>query len=140
MRIALAVWNGRISPVFDVSRQLLIVEVEDGRTVNRIHVHFSNDNPFHKVRRLVDMEVEVLLCGATSQQLAAALDANNIRRVDFISGDIETVIDAFLKDALPNPELSMPGCQGRGAGRRRRNQRGDGRPGALCRKRLRDNK
>lgn len=117
MKVALAVWNGRISPVFDVSRQLLVIDVEDGRVVNRITVHFSSDHPMHKVRRLVEMKVEMLLCGAVSSPLAATLDANGIGRLDFVSGDVESVISAYLEGQLPSPEMSMPGCF---AGRRRR--------------------
>ena len=126
MKIALAVWNGRISPVFDVSRQLLIADVENDRMTNPIDIHFSSDNPMHKVHRLRDMDVDVLLCGAVSRQLAAALDASGIRRIDFLSGDIESVVAAYLNDALPTPELSMPGCYGRRRKGRRIGARVDG--------------
>ncbi|MBS3809630.1 MAG: NifB/NifX family molybdenum-iron cluster-binding protein [Desulfobacterales bacterium] len=117
MKVALAVWNGRISPVFDVSRDLLIIDIDEGRVVNRINVHFSSDHPMHKIRRLLEMKVAVLLCGAISRQLAAALEANGIDRLDFISGEIESVISAYLRGQLPNPGMRMPGC---GPGRRRR--------------------
>lgn len=110
MKIALAVWNGRISPVFDVSRDLLVVDIEDGCVVDRIHVHFSNDQPMHKIRRLVEMEVSMLLCGAVSRQLAASLEANGIRLMAFVSGEVESVIAAYVKGKLPSPEMSMPGC------------------------------
>lgn len=124
MKIALAIWNGRVSPVFDVSRQLLVMDVENGKVVNRVNVHFSSDHSVHKVRRLVDMRVDLLLCGAVSRQIAALLDANQIQRQDFIAGDIEEVTDAFLRDALPNAEMSMPGCFNGRNRRRAKNQRG----------------
>jgi predicted Fe-Mo cluster-binding NifX family protein len=124
MKVALAVWNGRISPVFDVSRQLLIIEVKGGRAVDRIFVHFSSDHPLHKVRRLLDMEVDTLLCGAVSRQMAAALEANGIQRFVFIAGDVEQVIAAYLKGALPSAEMSMPGCGFRRNRRRAKNRRG----------------
>lgn len=110
MKVALAVWNGRISPVFDVSRELLVIDVQGGRAVSRIGIHFSNDHPMHKVRRLAEMEVEVLLCGAVSRQLASTLEANGISLLGFISGDVESVIRAYLKGRLPSAEMSMPGC------------------------------
>ncbi|MFW5936625.1 MAG: NifB/NifX family molybdenum-iron cluster-binding protein [Desulfosalsimonas sp.] len=127
MKVALAVWNGRISPVFDVSRELLVVEIEDGRVINRIGVQFSSDHPIHKVRRFVDMGVTVLLCGAISRQLAATLEASGIRRLDFVAGDVESVIAAYLKGALPNPEMSMPGCFTRRRRRRGKNRNEKGR-------------
>lgn len=111
MKIALAVWNGRISPVFDVSRELLVVEAEHGRTAERIRVHFSNDHPMHKVRRLLEMEVEVLLCGAVSRQLLETLEASGIKVLAFVSGEVEPVIAAYLRGRLPSPEMTMPGCR-----------------------------
>ncbi|MCF8111631.1 MAG: hypothetical protein K9J85_09110 [Desulfobacteraceae bacterium] len=118
MKVALAVWNGRISPVFDVSRELLVIDIRGGRESGRTYVHFSNDHPMHKVRRLVEMDVEVLLCGAVSRHLSAALEANGIRLLGFISGEIESVIAAYLEGRLPSAEMSMPGY--RPARRRRR--------------------
>ncbi|MCF8094337.1 MAG: hypothetical protein K9J79_03155 [Desulfobacteraceae bacterium] len=118
MKVALAVWNGRISPVFDVSRNLLVIEVKDCSIVERIEVHFSSDQAMHKVRRLMEMEVAVLLCGAVSRQLAATLEANGISLYAFISGDVESVIGEYLKGRLPSPGMSMPGC--RSARRRKR--------------------
>jgi predicted Fe-Mo cluster-binding NifX family protein len=124
MKVALAVWNGRISPVFDVSRQLQIMDVQDGRVINRVTVHFANDHPVHKVQRLLDMEVDILLCGAVSRQMAAVLDSYGIRRHDFIAGDIREVVDAYIRGALPSAEMSMPGCFARRNRRRAKNRKG----------------
>ena len=124
MKVALAVWNGRISPVFDVSRQLQIMDVQDGRVINRVTVHFANDHPVHKVQRLLDMEVDILLCGAVSRQMAAVLDSYGIRRHDFIAGDIREVVDAYIRGALPSAEMSMPGCFSRRNRRRAKNRKG----------------
>ncbi|MFP4668080.1 MAG: NifB/NifX family molybdenum-iron cluster-binding protein [Desulfosalsimonas sp.] len=126
MKLALSVWNGRISPVFDVSRELLAIDVRGGRETDRMHVYFSNGQPIHKVARLVEMEVEVLLCGAVSRQLAAALEANGIRLFGFISGEVESVISAYLEGRLPSAEMSMPGCR---PARRRRREKFRGKKG-----------
>ncbi|MFP4571894.1 MAG: NifB/NifX family molybdenum-iron cluster-binding protein [Desulfobacterales bacterium] len=128
MKVALAVWNGRISPVFDVSRDLMVIDIDGGREIDRIYVHFSSDQPMHKVRRLVDMEVEVLLCGAVSRQLAETLEANGIRLFGFISGEAESVISAYLKGRLPSAEMSMPGCR---PARRRRREKFRGKKGRI---------
>ena len=124
MKLALAVWNGRISPVFDVSRQLLVLKVKNREVTDQVSVHFSNDQPVHKVRRLVDMQVDVLLCGAVSRDMAAILDAHGIQRYDFVAGEIEAVIAAYLSGRLPCVEMSMPGCFSRRNQRRAKNRRG----------------
>lgn len=120
MQIALAVWNGRISPVFDVSRHLMLFAVEAGKVVSTFEEIFSSDNPFQKVRRLADLNVDVLICGAVSQTVDAMLESNGIERIAFIAGDIDDVINAYLAGTLPNGEMTMPGC----GGRRRRRRHG----------------
>ena len=120
MQIALAVWNGRISPVFDVSRHLMIFEVESGAVVQTFEEIFSSDNPFQKVRRLADLNVDILICGAVSRGVDAMLENNGIERITFIAGNIDDVVGAYLAGTLPNPEMAMPGCNSRRQRRRRR--------------------
>ncbi|MGM0453475.1 MAG: NifB/NifX family molybdenum-iron cluster-binding protein [Thermodesulfobacteriota bacterium] len=119
MKIALSVWNGRISPVFDVSRHLMLFEVEAGKVVATFEEIFSSDNPFQKVRRLADIDVDVLICGAVSQTVDTMLENKGIERIAFIAGDIDDVISAYLADTLPNADMTMPGCGSRRRRRRR---------------------
>jgi len=119
MRTALAIWNGRISPVFDVSRQVLVLDIENGDIVARSEETLDT-NPVRKAGRLAGMKVETLICGAVSRSLSAILAAYGIRIIPFIAGDSEEVILAYLAGDLPNPQMAMPGC---GAGMRRYFQR-----------------
>jgi predicted Fe-Mo cluster-binding NifX family protein len=112
-RLALAIWQDRISPVFDVSRRILLVDVQDGRIVNRYEQTLEHDAPLQKVRQLAQLGVGTLICGAVSRPLAALLAAYDIRTIPFIAGDVDEVMDASLAGNLPSPELAMPGCGGR---------------------------
>jgi hypothetical protein len=54
-----------------------------------------------------------------------------IKIIAFVAGNIEEIIKAFLDNDLPNPLLTMPGCQKRGRcknqcseGKQRRKRRG----------------
>jgi len=114
MKVALSVFNGRISPVFDVSRQLLVLDLGDGGVMAREEASFEHDDPMHRTSRLAGLKVDTLICGAISRQLASSINACGIRMIPFIAGDIEEVIDAFLSNGLPAPELAMPGCRGQG--------------------------
>ncbi len=124
MRVALAVWNGRISPVFDSSRRLLLVDFEEGRPVaeheETLHHQFAPGRVAH-LRRL---RIQTLVCGAISQPLAALITASGIRLIPFVAGEVRTVCDAFLAGKLPGPGFWMPGCgRGRGRGRGRGGRR-----------------
>ncbi|MBW2146873.1 MAG: NifB/NifX family molybdenum-iron cluster-binding protein [Deltaproteobacteria bacterium] len=109
MKIALSVWEGRISPVFDTSRQLLVVDVEDGKPAFRSRERFRDEPPWRKIARLLEMDIEVLMCGAISRPLADRVSASGIRLIPFVAGNVEEVIDAYLSGALPGPRFLMPG-------------------------------
>ncbi|MCU0661208.1 MAG: hypothetical protein MUC50_02665 [Myxococcota bacterium] len=110
MRVALTVWDGRISPVFDVCREALIVSVEKGVVVALSREIVDPVNALLKIQRLVELEVETLICGAISEPLHRELTSRGVRVVGFVAGEIEAVMKAFVAGRLPAPELSMPGC------------------------------
>jgi predicted Fe-Mo cluster-binding NifX family protein len=125
MRLALATWNGRVSPVFDASRHLLLIEAEDGRELSRQECEIGGENPLAKATWLAERGIEALVCGAVSLPLAETIAARGIRLVPFVAGGVDEVLAAFLAGKLPSPELAMPGC----CGRRMRHGRGGGRGG-----------
>lgn len=132
MKVALATWNGRISPVFDVARQVLVVRVEDGRAVVRHEESLPGTDPQAQADRLIALASAVLICGAISRPMAALLDARGIRVLPFTAGPVEDVLSAWLAGRLPDPALSMPGC----CGRMRRCRGGDPCDGSMKRMRV----
>ena len=110
MRIAVAVWHNRISPVFDVSREMRILEVRDGKIGREDVETYACDNPVKRVVRLRELRVQTLICGAISQHFREMLTASGMNVIAFTAGNIEDVLRAYLAGALPQPALSMPGC------------------------------
>lgn len=132
MRVALTTWNGRISPVCDVARQVLILDIEDGQVTARHEETLPGTEPQDQAVRLTALGPQMLICGAISESMAGLLAARSIRVFPFTAGAIEEVVAAWQAGRLPSPALSMPGC----CGRRRchgGNARGRGRRG--CAKR-----
>ena len=123
MNIALTVWENRISPVFDSARTLLVAEIKDQEVVSRFVEKFNQSilsNLADMVSRLNLLKIDVLICGAISQMPANMVEASGIKLIPFISGNIEDVIAAYIKDEPIIPTFLMPGC-----GRRHRgNSRG----------------
>ena len=113
MRVALATWNGRISPVFDVTRQVLLLDVEDGRAVARREETLPGTAPQAQADRLTMLGPQVLICGAISQVMAAMLAVKGMEVIPFTAGPVDQVLAAWLAGGLPAPAWSMPGCCGR---------------------------
>jgi len=113
MRVALTVWNGRVSPVFDVARTVLVLDVQDGAVVGRREEALDEGAPALKARGLAGMGVATLICGATSRPAVGMLSSYGITTVPFVAGDVEEVIAAYLKGEIHGPKFAMPGCCGR---------------------------
>jgi len=125
MKIAIPHWQGRISPVFDVAENVLIVEIADGVERNRQDVRFDVEAPQARAVRLAETGANVLVCGAISWPLEMAIGATGIEVVPQTCGEVERILAAFLEGRLNHNAFLMPGCCGRR--RRSRGRRGRGR-------------
>lgn len=114
MKVALTVWDGRISPVFDVSRQAAILTIENGVLTGHSHASIETATPTLKIERLVGLGVDTLICGAISEPLSRELVARGVQVLGFVAGETDEVVRSFVAGALPTDALSMPGCGGRG--------------------------
>ncbi len=123
MKVALTVWEDRISPVLDTARSAVIAEIEDGKFLSRQVMTFDDDSAQGKIARLRSLGVEVLVCGAVSRPLADMLCSCGIRLFPFVSGNVSDVLDAVIAGKMPNAMFAMPGC-GCGRGRQLRARRG----------------
>lgn len=112
-RVAVTICNGRISPVFEVARRLLLLEVEDGRVIGRREEPLECADPGQQTSRLSYFQPNVLICGAILRPQFNLLTACAIRVVPFVAGDVEAVITAYLQGSLNGAAWSMPGCCGR---------------------------
>lgn len=120
MIIGLPILDNRIAPVFDVAREILLVNIDDGKMMPQ-ELLILPGIAREKVIKLIDAGVTVLLCGAISNELNRSAMQCGIEVVSFLSGDIQCVLKAWLADSLN--DFAMPGCrrkQGRGNGGRRR--------------------
>ena len=127
MKVAVTVWENRVSPVFDSACTLLIAEIEGNRIVNECYQHFNPEMPLQLVQMLTAQGVVVLICGAVSEGLANMVETAGLELIPFITGDIKKVFKTCLASKPVWSDLKMPGC-GRQACRNGRKRRGCRRP------------
>jgi len=123
MRVAIAVFDGRISPVFDAARQLVLVDIENGREIRRTEQVVEEADLGPRASRVAGLGANVLICGAISRPLEAMLLSAGVEVIPQACGQWKDVLRAFLSGQLTEQAFIMPGCCGR-----RRRFRG-GRPG-----------
>lgn len=110
MKIALPIWDHRVSPVFDVARYVLVVDVGPRGMRLQKRRPLSQTDPVARAQTLIDWGVEVLICGAISQALEHLLKAQGVAIVSRVRGEVAAVLEAYLAGRLDEPEFAMPGC------------------------------
>jgi predicted Fe-Mo cluster-binding NifX family protein len=118
-RLAVSIWEGRVSPVFDVCREVIIVDTQDGALHEQRSLVFSTADPVGKIGRLTALGVDTLICGAISARVKFIAEMENIRVLAFIAGEMVDVLNAYVKDGLRGYAMRMPGCRHRRRCRRR---------------------
>jgi predicted Fe-Mo cluster-binding NifX family protein len=112
MKVVVPIWRDRISPVFDTAGTLLVVEFESSREVSRFRINMQNDSLTYRVAKLKESDADVLLCGAISRPLFDMVTAAGIKVTPFLSGNLESLLTAFIEDRLADTRYLMPGCCG----------------------------
>lgn len=121
MKIAIPYWQARVSPVCDEARHFLIVQFADGGEVRRSELELTlpGTDLVGRASRLLDLEVNTLICGAISQPLETMLRGVGIQVISHVCGDLEEIVHAFQAGGLEQDRFALPGC----LRRRRRRQR-----------------
>ncbi len=110
MKVALTIWEDRISPVFDSANMLLIAEIEDIQIIQKRYEPFYPERPLRLAKMLKSQNVNVLICGAVSQMPATKIETSGIKLIPFITGNADEVLTSYAKNSLI-PGYLMPGCK-----------------------------
>lgn len=121
MTIAFPIWQDRISPLLDAATRLLVVTLRRGVEVRRREVLLGVMSPAALARRVAELQVDQLFCGALSEQLLRELKKQRVHVRPHLCGDVQAVLRAFCTGHLDRSDFAMPGCHCRSGGR------GDGR-------------
>ena len=127
MKLAIPIWNDRVSSAFDFAHRLLLVNVENGRETGRSEIPLPPESDPEKANRLKTLGVEELICGAISRSLALQVRAAGIKVFPYVVGQADEILKAYLTGELIQPQFALPGCwpgARKGFRRRRRSPRG----------------
>ena len=106
MRIAIPVWNGRVSPVFDVARSIRVVDLNGGAVSRQANHTLENEA---RPSKLVKLGVDLLICAAISAPLEARLRVSGIEVVSGTCGTVEEIVEAFGSGDKELTKFRSPG-------------------------------
>ena len=110
MKIAIPVWEDKVSPVFDTATRLLVLQVEDSRETDRFETYLEQKDLSRRCTLVQSLGIDVLICGAISRHFYGMLTAGGVRVIAWISGPAREVLEAYLAGDLLNARFLMPGC------------------------------
>jgi len=108
--VAISTSAGRVSPVFDTARQLLLLHVSGGVETGRRIMTLDETDGERRVGRVVETGADALICGAISSLLRVLLDAAGIQVFANTCGPVEEVASAFISGRWTDEAFLMPGC------------------------------
>ena len=110
MKIAIPLFGDRISPRFDFSPEVWIIEVEKGEVLRQERLSTANLNLPQRLEQIASNGVDKVICGGIDGLCQNQLGSKGIDVVQDVIGDAEIVFDLFMRGRL-RPGLC---CEGRG--------------------------
>ena len=113
MKIAIPMFNTRVSPRFDFASKILVATIDGRQVVDRETYSLINLNPIRRSSLLSDLGVNTIICGGISSFSQRLINANAIEVISMVQGEIEEVLELFINGNLTT--AIIPVVQGKGS-------------------------
>ena len=100
MKIAIPIFENRISPRFDFSPEMWLIEVKGGKVVGQEKFSTANLNLPQRLEQITSNGVDKVICGGIDGFCQSQLGNRGIDVVQDVTGDAEIVFDLFMKGRL----------------------------------------
>ena len=105
MKVAIPMFNTRVSPRFDFAPKVLIAKVDSGKVVEREHYSLINLNTIRRGTLLREHGVNVVICGGISNFSVRLLLENGMQVIPMVAGELEEVLSQFVNGHLDTPPM-----------------------------------
>ena len=114
MKVAIPVFHTKISPRFDSTQGFILLQIEKRDVVKREELPTKNWPSSAKIKQLVDLQVDTLICGGIDLETMQQLNFNGIKIYSWITGEIEDAVTRFLNQGLESGIILGPRGQRKG--------------------------
>jgi predicted Fe-Mo cluster-binding NifX family protein len=110
MIVAIPEHQGRLAPVFDCCRKIVVVRHEpDGDQIVAEEDWSQLDRRF-RASRLKELNIDALICGGISGWMEEQVRLFNINLYPWLSGEVDQILRALREGDLSDPCYAMPGA------------------------------
>jgi predicted Fe-Mo cluster-binding NifX family protein len=108
-RIAVPIFQSRISPVLDSCNELMLVDLSEAGAVRRANVSLQKMTPWERAAVMSRQGVEKIICAGVSDLMIACIVSRGMHVISGLSGEVEQIIAAYQQDQLDQDRFRMPG-------------------------------
>ena len=92
MKVAIPLFNNRVSPRFEYAPALLLATIKADKVIEKKELSLTNYDLFQRVALLKEFGVDTLICGGINNFINRLLDWRKVQVISPISGDAEEVL------------------------------------------------
>jgi predicted Fe-Mo cluster-binding NifX family protein len=109
-RVAIPVFEKRVSPLFDVAGEFVIYDINDTNIINSEYFQKHDFSVTSTICLLKERKINLVICSAISKCSSRMITNLNIEVISGIIGAVDDVIAAYVQKKLKNEKFIMPGC------------------------------
>ena len=100
MKVAIPVFQTKISPRFDEAQGFIMLETENNGVVARENLSTKGWTVIEKMRQLLEQRVGTLICGGIDRSSLQYLSFNGINVYSWVTGEVEDAVACFLDNRM----------------------------------------
>jgi predicted Fe-Mo cluster-binding NifX family protein len=107
-KVAIPLFNHRVSPRFEFAPTLLVVTIENDRVLEKKEIDLRSYDLLQRSSLLRKVGIDILICGGIQGFITRSLSLTNVQVIAPVTGEAEAVLQLFLeKNLFP---LFQPCC------------------------------
>jgi predicted Fe-Mo cluster-binding NifX family protein len=108
-RVAIPVFESRVSPVLDSCQRMVVVDIEKGCEIHRQELNLNKMSIHERIELMARWGIRKIICAGVSDVMCRFLAGKNISLVSGIAGELEKIINAYVCNRLDDTCFMMPG-------------------------------
>ncbi len=108
-RVAIPVFEERVSPVLDLCNQMVIIDLDEGKEVQRQSLSLQMLSVSERCELMARWNICKIICAGVSDSMVKLLASKNIRAIDGKAGELDKIIEAYICKRLDAACFMMPG-------------------------------
>jgi len=100
MKLAIPVFHTKISPRFDQAQGFVLLETNHSDVVARENLATRGWPEIDKMRQLVELGVETLICGGIDRASLQYLSFNGVNVYSWVTGEVDDAVTCFLENRI----------------------------------------